>query len=144
MLRTGPERLWQALAFETWGLVFVVPVYEATFGRASGQALGLMVALSLAVLIWTPLHNAAFDRIEYRMTGRAATERPHVLRLVHAISHEVTPIFITLPLIMWIGEHSLTDALGVNMGLTLFYVGYAYVFYLIYDHLRPLSVPAMT
>ena len=142
MLRTGTERLWQTLAFEAGGLLFAVPLYEAAFGRGSGQALGLMVALSVAVLIWTPMHNAVFDRIDFRMTGRLATERPHGLRLVHAISHEVTPIFVTLPLILWIGQHSLSDALAVNLGLTVFYVAYAYAFYLIYDRLRPLADPA--
>lgn len=143
MKRSGVERLWQTLLFEAGGLVFAVPLYEAVLGRTSGDALTLMVALSVAVLLWTPLHNAAFDGIEYRLTGRAASDRPHALRLLHAVSHEVTPIVVTLPLILWIGKHSLSDALAVNLGLTLFYVAYAYLFYLIYDRLYPMPVPAM-
>ena len=144
MQRSVTERLWQTLVFEAGGLLFAVPLYEAIFGRATGDALTLMVALSVAVLIWTPLHNAAFDQIEHRVTGRSASERPHGLRLLHAVSHEVTPIVVTLPLILLIGQHSLSDALAINLGLTLFYVAYAYVFYLIYDRLYPLSAPALT
>ena len=29
------------------------------------------------------------------------------------------------------------DALAVNVGLTIFYIVYAYGFYLLYDHFRP-------
>lgn len=143
MQRSGVEKLWQTLLFEAGGLIFAVPLYEAVFGRTSGDALTLMVALSVAALIWTPLHNTAFDAIEYRLTGRAASDRPHRLRLLHAVSHEVTPIVVTLPLVVWIGQHSFSDALAINLGLTLFYVAYAYVFYLIYDRLYPLPVPAI-
>ncbi len=143
MQRSGAERLSQTLLFEAGGLIFAVPLYEAVFGRTSGDALTLLVALTVAVLIWTPLHNTAFDAIEYRLTGRAASDRPHRLRLLHAVSHEVTPIVITLPMILSIGQHSLSDAVAVNLGLTLFYVAYAYVFYLIYDRLHPLAMPAV-
>jgi uncharacterized membrane protein len=144
MQRSGLERVWQTLIFEAMGLLLAVPLYEAAFGRTSAEAISLMVVLAVVVLIWSPLHNAAFDHIEYRMTGRRASDRPHGLRLLHAISHEVTPIVVTLPLILWIGQHSLSDALAVNLGLTLFYVAYAYVFYLIYDRLCPLPVPIIT
>jgi uncharacterized membrane protein len=143
MQRSGLERMLQALVFEAGGLLIAVPLYEAVFSRATSEAMTLMVTLSLAVLIWTPLHNIAFDRIEHRLTGRSASDRPHALRCLHAISHEVSPIMVTLPLILWVGQHSLSDALALNLGLTLFYVGYAYVFYLIYDRLRPLPFTLM-
>jgi uncharacterized membrane protein len=136
--RSGLERICQALIFEAGGLLIAVPLYQAFFGRPAGDGLILLALLSLAVLIWTPLHNLAFDRIEHRLTGRSASDRPHALRVLHAVSHEVSPIVVTLPLILWVGQHSLSDALVVNLGLTLFYVGYAYVFYLTYDRLRPL------
>lgn len=138
MQRSCLERLCQTLVFEAGGLLLAVPLYEVFFGRPADEGLILLVTLSLAVLIWTPLHNIAFDRIEHRLTGRPASDRPHALRLLHAVSHEVSPIVVTLPLILWVGQHSLSDALTVNLGLTLFYVCYAYAFYLIYDRLRPL------
>jgi len=141
MQRTATERLWQTLAFEAGGLLLAVPIYEAAFGRSSEDAVFLMVILSLVVLIWTPLHNAAFDAVELCMTDRKASDRPHALRVVHAISHEVTPIVVTLPLILWVGQHSPSEALAINLGMTLLYVGYAYVFYLVYDRLYPVSVP---
>lgn len=87
MQRSGIERILQTLIFEAGGLVLAVPAYEATFGRGADQGLVLMVALSVAVMIWTPLHNMLFDRAEYRLTGRPASARPPSLRLIHALSH---------------------------------------------------------
>ncbi len=142
MQRSGIERILQTLIFEAGGLVLAVPAYEAAFGRGADQGLVLMVALSVAVMIWTPVHNMMFDRAEYRLTGRPASARPLSLRLIHALSHEITPIAITLPLIMILGQHSLSEALAVNFGLTLLYVAYAYAFYLAYDRLLPLPAAA--
>ena len=138
MQRSGLERLWQTLLFEGGGLLMAVPLYQVCFGRPAEDSLALLTLLSLAVLIWSPLHNLAFDQIEHRLTGRTASDRPHALRLLHAVSHEVSPIVVTLPLILWVGQHSFPDALAANLGLTLFYMCYAYLFYLIYDRLRPL------
>lgn len=128
----------QSLVFECGGLVLAVPLYRAVFGGTHEASLLLMAVLSLAVLLWNPLHNRLFDTAEHRLTGRVASDRPHGLRLVHAISHEVSPIIVTLPLIMSLGGHGLAAALAVNVGLTLTYVAYAYLFYLFCDRLFPL------
>jgi uncharacterized membrane protein len=98
-----------------------------------------MLALTLAVLLWSPLHNLLFDALEQRMTGRLACNRAHALRLLHAISHEVTPTVITLPLIILLGRHSLTEALALNGGLTALYMVYAYAFYWLYDRIWPVG-----
>ena len=137
--RSGTERALQSLAFELGGLVLAVPIYQAVYGGSPKENLVLMVALSLAALVWNPLHNRCFDAVEYRLTGRIASDRPHGLRIVHAVSHEVTPIMLTLPLILLLSPHGLGAALALNVGLTLSYVAYAYIFYLIYDRLIPVA-----
>ncbi|MES2667098.1 MAG: chlorhexidine efflux transporter [Pseudomonadota bacterium] len=136
--RSVRERAVQALLFEAGGLLVAVPLYNCVFGRSARESFVLMAALAIVVLIWTPLHNWLFDHAEHRLTGRSASDRPHHLRLLHAFTHELTPIAATLPLIMGLGQHSLREALAVNVGLTAVYMGYAYGFYLIYDRLRPL------
>jgi uncharacterized membrane protein/S-adenosylmethionine/arginine decarboxylase-like enzyme len=137
MLRSTGERAVQTFAFEMGGLLIAVPVYHLLFGRSSAQSLALIVALSLAVMIWSPLHNIAFDWSEFRLTGRVASDRPHLLRLVHAVSHEASSVFVTLPLVMWFGGHGFTEGLMIDLGLTLLYAAYAYVFHLGFDWLRP-------
>ncbi len=137
MHRSPIERLWLSLAFELGGLVLAVPLYRVVSGRTGEASLTLIVTLAIAVLFWNPLHNRLFDAVEHRLTGRDARQRPHHWRLVHAMSHEITPIMVTLPIIMALGNHTLTEALAVNLGLTGLYVAYAYVFYLAVDRLRP-------
>lgn len=143
MQRSFIDRLVQSLAFEAGGLLLAVPLYQAAFGRNESEGLVLMLAISFAVLLWNPLHNRIFDGIEQRLTGRHAAQRPHALRVLHAVTHELSPIVITLPLIMVLGHHSLAEALTLNVGLTVLYVAYAYVFYLISDRLFPVAAPAM-
>jgi uncharacterized membrane protein len=142
MQRSPIERLMLSLAFELGGLVLAVPLYRAVFGRTGEASLTLIVTLAIAVLFWNPLHNRLFDAAEHRLTGRDVRMRPHRLRLVHALSHEITPIVVTLPIIMALGHHSLTEALAVNLGLTGLYVAYAYGFYLAVDRLRPATAKA--
>jgi uncharacterized membrane protein len=142
MPRSFTERLVQSLAFEAGGLLLAVPLYQAAFGRSDGEGVMLMLALSLAVLLWNPLHNRLFDAAELRLTGRPAGQRPQILRLLHAVTHEISPIVVTLPLIMVLGQHSLSEALTLNVGLTVLYVAYAYVFYLVSDRLFPCAAPA--
>jgi uncharacterized membrane protein len=94
-------------------------------------------------MAWSPLHNSVFDWLDERSTGRTASERPHGLRLVHALSQEVSSTLVTLPLVMWIGHFDFWQALGVEISLTLFYAAYAYVFHIIYDRARPVA-PVMS
>lgn len=74
-------------------------------------------------MMWSPMHNAVFDVIEWRLTDRAASARPHGLRLLQAISHEVSVCTVTLPLLMWLGNLTLGQALLGNIGLTALYTG---------------------
>ncbi len=136
-LRSFGERILQTLCYETGGLVLLTPLYAAIMGRGAAESAGLMVALSAAVLVWTPLHNTAFDLIDLRLTGQVASDRPPRLRVVHAVSSELSTLVVTLPILIWVGGHSLGKAIAVDLGLTVAYTAYAYGFYLIYDWWRP-------
>ncbi len=140
-LRTARERVVQTLAFEAGGLLIATPLYALVFGATAAGSLNLLVALSLGVMLLSPLHNTIFDWAELRLTGRRASDRPQHLRVVHAISHEITAVLATLPLVMTIGGHDFVEALAVNAGLTLVYTAYAYVFHNAYDRLRPVAPP---
>lgn len=137
--RTTRERIVQTLAYEVGGLLLATPAYAFAFGTETRDSALLIAALSVAVLVWAPLHNAAFDRIDWNMTGRLASDRRPRGRLVHALSLEVSVLLLTCPLVILLGGYTLPQALLVNLGLTLFYMVYAYVFHLGYDRLRPVA-----
>lgn len=136
-MRSLRERAIQTACFEAGGLALAAPLYHAVFGESAAGSAGLIAAVALLVALWSPLHNAVFDLAELRLAQRLASDRPHGLRLVHALSHETTSMLVTLPAIMTLGGHGLWEAVAVDLGLSAFYAAYAYVFHLIYDRLRP-------
>ncbi|NKB54157.1 MAG: hypothetical protein GKR97_18430 [Rhizobiaceae bacterium] len=75
--------------------------------------------------------------MELRYTRRTACERPHDLRIIHALLHEVAAIILTCQLFVWIGGHTFGVALVFNFGPTLTYSVYTYVFHLAYDRVGP-------
>jgi uncharacterized membrane protein len=138
-LRSPRERFVQTFVFEIVGLLLVVPLYMLVTGGGAGEGFLLMATLSAAVLIWSPLHNAVFDWADLRLSGRVASDRPHYWRVVHAISHEVTVVAVTLPILVFSGGFEIRGALAANLGMTAFYTAYAYGFHLVYDRLRPVG-----
>lgn len=118
------------------------PLYGLIAGHDAGSSSMLVVAVAIACMIWSPLHNTAFDWLEWRFRSRVASDRPNGLRLLHAISQEVTSIVVTSPVIMLVGGHSFWHALVVDIGLTILYTIYGYFFHILYDWMRPVQLPA--
>ena len=138
-LRSLRERMYQTLAYEFFGLVLIAPLISAAIGLSSGESVMLLVWVAFACMVWSPLHNIAFDRAEWNLARRVASDRPQGWRMVHAASHEATSVVVTTPLIMLISGLGLFDALALDLGLTVAYTGYAYVFHMAYDWLRPVG-----
>lgn len=136
-LRNFHERVYQTITYELGGILLVTPIYIFVFGASGGQSFAVMASLSIATLIWFPLHNTAFDWLDLRLTGRLASDRPTNLRALHALSHEITVCLITTPLLIWLGGHSLGEAILIDLALSFAYAAYAYVFHLVYDRFRP-------
>lgn len=136
-LRSPRERALQTICYELGGLLLAAPLYALVTGTGSSDGFLMIAALAVAVMIWSPIHNTVWDMVEFRRTGRVASERPQAQRILHAVSHELTTVFVTLPLLMWLGGHGFWAALVLDVGLTVFYTAYAYLFHIAYDRLRP-------
>lgn len=138
-LRSFRERAFQTLLYEAGGIAIAAPIYDLIFGAGAAQSVTLMVVLSVILLIWIPLFNWLFDLAEWRLTRRPASDRPHGLRLLHAFGMEATSIVVTVPAIMIVGGHGFWEALAIDIGLSVLYVIYAYLFHILYDRLRPVT-----
>ena len=136
-LRGTRERALQTLWFEGLGLMLVAPAHAWVTGTAQAQSLAMLAAVSLAVMLWSALYNAAFDHVEHRASGRVASDRPHRWRTLHAVGLELGATVVTLPLIWALTEHGWLGALAVDLGLGITYAVYGYVFHLAFDRLRP-------
>lgn len=139
-LRSFRERVLQTLSYEAGGLLIATPLYSLIAGHDASSSGLLVFAVAVACMLWSPLHNTGFDWLEWRLAKCVASQRPHGRRVLHAISHEVTSIVITTPLIMLVGGHGLIEALLVDIGLTVLYSVYAYFFHILYDWVRPVAV----
>lgn len=140
MLRSRRERVIQTLSYEVGGLAIATPLYMVVFGENVWGSAGLMIALSIAVLVWTPIYNTAFDRLDLHFADRIASDRPTMWRVVHAIGLEATTVFLTVPIVMVVGGHGFVEALVVDIALTLVYTIYGFVFHLAYDRARPVKL----
>jgi uncharacterized membrane protein len=138
-LRSARDRAVQTLLFELGGLALVTPAYAALTGAGAAESMALMLALSVAVMIWSPLHNTVFDLMEWRRCHRLASDRPFGWRLVHAVSHEVTTLVVTLPLILWLTDLSVAQALLLDLGLSAFYALWALLFHAAFDRIHPID-----
>jgi uncharacterized membrane protein len=138
-IRSARERALQTLWYEFGGLAVITPLYGLATGHTGGSSLVLLAAVALACMVWAAVHNTVFDWIDLQLTGRVASDRPQHLRMVHAASHEVSSIIVSTPVIMLIGGYGLWAALLIDIGLTLAYTAYAYVFHIVYDRLRPVE-----
>jgi uncharacterized membrane protein len=138
-LRSARERLIQTLWFEGLGLVLVAPLYAWAAGAGVGDSFVMVAAVSVVMMGWTALFDTLFDITEYRLTGRVASERPHGLRSVHAMAHEVSGALVSCPVIYALTPLSWGEALLADIGLSLTYAAYAYLFHWGFDRLRPVA-----
>jgi uncharacterized membrane protein len=141
-IRSRRERLIQTLWFEALGIVIVSPLFAHFAGPSMGESLIVLTALSAAMMCWSALYNTAFDLIEVRCTGRVASDRPHGLRVLHTIGNEVTALIVTWPLMVALTPLAWLQALAAEIGLTLAYALYGYLFHLGFDRLRPVRADA--
>ena len=137
MLRSRSERVIQTLTYEIGGLAIAAPIYALIFGAGSAESLGIMLALSVAVLLWTPFFNTVCDYAELRLVRRVASDRPLKWRVLHAAGLEVSTVIVTLPILIVLGGHGFLEALLLDIGLSALYAAYGFVFHLVYDRLRP-------
>jgi len=139
-IRSRRERLIQTLRFEALGIVIVSPLFAHFAGPSLGKSIIVLTALSVTMMCWSALYNTGFDLIEVRCTGRVASDRPHGLRVLHTIGNEATALIVTWPLMVALTPLAWLQALVAEIGLTLAYVLYGYLFHLGFDRLRPVRV----
>ena len=139
-IRNLRERVIQTLCFELLGLALVAPLFAYFAGTTAGESFTLLLVLSIVVTLWSALYNSAFDLAELRLAGRVASARPHRWRAVHTIGLEASAIVLTWPLVVVFTPLGWHEALFADIGLTLAYVAYGYVFHLAFDRLRPVRV----
>jgi len=117
--------------------VIYVSLYEglaivaasAGLSLMSGQGLAhsgpLAVASSVVAILWNLAYNSVFERWESRQRTNG---RSVMRRVAHAIGFEGGLAAILVPLFAWGLGVSLYQALVMDFGLLIFFLGYTFAF----------------
>lgn len=119
------RRIIYAVTFESGGILMGAAVLRVFSGAPAADTLGLSILGAVIALLWSYIFNAAFERWERRQVRRG---RSFLRRSVHALMFEIGLTLILLPATAWFLSVGLAQALIYELGLVLFYLGYAWVF----------------
>ncbi|MGM9424731.1 PACE efflux transporter [Hydrogenophaga sp. MI9] len=98
------------------------------------------VASSVIAVVWNLAYNTAFERWESRQTVRGRSFRR---RAAHAIGFELGLSVLLVPLFIWWLQIGLGQALLLDVGLSLFFLVYAFLFNLAFDTVFGLPASAL-
>ncbi len=137
-LRSGRDRLRYTISFELLLMAILVPAGAAFFDKPIAE-IGLLGAiLAGKAMLINLVYNWVFDKIDAR-SGRVASERSHLGRILHAIGFEASLVVTSLPIYAWWLGIGLLEALVTDIIVTSFVVAYTYFFTLAYDRMFPLK-----
>jgi uncharacterized membrane protein len=138
MMRSPRERIFQAVLYEAIGLAILTPAYGFAMGLPMDNSLVTMALISGIVIVWAPVYNTVFDRLMFKSTGRLAHQKTAGLRFLHASLYEASITLFAVPIIAYMSGMGWWVAFAADIGFTVAYFCYTYIFYAVYDRLRPL------
>lgn len=127
------ERVFHAVSFEAVALLCIVPAGALLSNQHASHLALIGVGLSLFTVVWNVVYNLLFDRI-MRDDRRYRAAR---VRVLHAVGFEGSLVVVTVPVLSWVLQISLMQALVVEAGFLLFFFVYTIVFNWLYDRYQP-------
>ncbi len=123
--------------------VIAIAVTTVGFAWFSGQSTGhagmVAVVTSVIAVAWNLGYNTAFEKWESRQVVRGRSWRR---RVAHALGFEGGLTVILVPLLAWLLKVTLWEALVLDVGLIVFFLIYAFLFNLAFDHVFGLPASA--
>ena len=127
--------------FESLAIAISTTLLKLFSDSPTSHAGAAAVASSVIALLWNLVYNTLFERWEARQARKG---RSLLRRAVHALGFEGGLVLMLVPLFAWVLGVSLLQALLLNLGMILFFLGYTFVFNLGFDRVfgLPLSAQA--
>ncbi|PKG37305.1 PACE efflux transporter [Psychromonas sp. Urea-02u-13] len=126
------ERVFQAVLFEVLAVSMSIAGLMVFTDHDLSSLSETMIVVASVAMIWNYFFNSVFDRY---VKGEK-TQRSLSLRIVHVLLFEAGLLLITIPVMAYILQISLWEALIMDLGVTIFITIYAFTFNLSYDHIR--------
>jgi len=124
------RRIVHALLFEASALLLVVPLAVWILDDSAMHLGILTVMLSLIAVGWNMIFNQWFESWEADQDDH---RRTLLRRIAHAAGFEGGLLVITLPLIALWMDMSLWQALLTDIGFSIFYLAFGFVYNFIFD-----------
>ena len=137
-LRSGRERVQYTVAFEVILMAILVPAGALLLDKSIAEVGVLGVILVLKAMVMGLIYNWFFDRFDAK-SGRVASDRSTMGRILHAVGFEMSLLITSIPIYMWWFDFSMLQAISTDIVVTTFVVGYTYVFSLVYDRKFPVG-----
>ncbi len=134
-MRTLPDRIRHTVLFEAIALVIVAFIGSWVIGRSVTLVGALSLIFSVLAMVWNLVFNWMFDHWDraYRNSAR----RGFLIRALHAALFELGMLIAGLFIVAWWLQTSYTEAFLINVGFSLFFLVYAYVYNWAYDQVFP-------
>lgn len=108
-------------------------------GFGGGQSGVLAVASSTIAVVWNFIWTTIFEAWERRQDSQTRT-LPR--RITHALGFEGGLVIFLLPVVAWILNVSLLQALILEAGILVFFLIYTFVFLWLFDRVLPPRDPS--
>lgn len=127
------QRVIHALCYEVILLVIGTPILSMILGHSLSHTGALWVMMSVTAVIWNMVFNHFFEKFE---KFRGWSERTIKVRVMHAIGFEGGLLVATVPMIAWMLDMSLWNALILDIGLALSIMVYTFIYQWCYDIIK--------
>ncbi|GGF89865.1 membrane protein [Azorhizobium oxalatiphilum] len=134
-MRDTKDRIRHAILFEGIALAIIIPLGGLLFGLASHTMGVIALGSATVAMAWNYGYNLAFDHAMLRWVGHI--NKSVFLRIAHALLFEAGLLLILMPAIAWYLDITLLEAFVMDVAIAGFYVAYAFLFNLGYDHVFP-------
>ncbi|GAK86464.1 hypothetical protein JCM19238_4054 [Vibrio ponticus] len=126
------ERVFHAVLFEVLAISLAITGLAIFTNHEVAHLSGTMIVVATIAMIWNVFFNWVFDEF---VPGKKE-QRSLMTRINHVVLFEAGLLFFTVPVMAYILQVSLWEALVMDIGVTIFITIYAFVFNLAYDHIR--------
>jgi uncharacterized membrane protein len=126
--------------FEGIAILITSTSFASLSGSGMDRAGAAAVFSSLIAVGWNFVYNLLFERWEARQTKRG---RSVARRIAHAVGFEGGLVLFLVPMIALTLRVPLIEAFLMDIGLSVFFLVYAYVYNLIFDTVFGLPASAM-
>ncbi|MFA0054899.1 PACE efflux transporter [Vibrio echinoideorum] len=130
------ERVFHSVLFEVLAVTLSIIGLAIFTGYDENALSGTMIVVATIAMIWNYCFNRIFDRY---FTGDKS-QRSVKLRVFHVVLFEAGLLVATIPVMAYLLNVGIWQAFLMDIGVTIFITIYAFVFNLIYDHVRAFLV----